>query len=121
MKNLLLTMILTTVFCNAQTAQYNKIDSESSFKEYMSKAGNTIKVGDTLNIGYPRAGDRFMFITQGNEPTGTVIANAKVVITKIKTIGNKNRGYKTYLLFKGYGMIPVYIDYESAFETGELK
>lgn len=120
MKTFLL-FLFTTFGCFAQTVEYNKISYESNFKEYKSKAGNTIKVGDTLNIGYPRAGDRFTFITQGNEPTGTIIANTRVVITKIKTYGNKTRGYKTYILFKGYGMIPVYIDYESAFETGELK
>jgi hypothetical protein len=47
------------------------------------------------------------------------LSNTKVVIAKIKAIGNNIRGYKIYALFKGYGAA-VYIDYEAALETREI-
>ncbi|WP_119792079.1 hypothetical protein [Flavobacterium anhuiense] len=121
MKNILFTLILATAFCNAQTALYNKIEKEGKFTEYQTKSGNIVKIGDTLNIGYPRAGNQYSFISQANIPAGTVIANTKVIVSTIKTIGNKKRGFKTYILFKEYGAYPVYIEYESALETGEIK
>ncbi|WP_202703114.1 hypothetical protein [Flavobacterium sp. UGB4466] len=118
---LLLLLLLFVSICSAQTAVYNKITSEADFISYQTKSNNIVKTGDTLQIGYPRAGNQFTFISQANIAAGTVIANSKVVISKIKTVGNNKRGYKTYLLFKGYGLYPVYIDYESALETGEVK
>jgi len=104
----------------SQTAIYNKINSDNNFKEYQSKNGNIIKVGDTLSIALPANGNTFLFITQGNAPGGIILANTKNVITKIKTIGNKTRGFKTYALFRGYGL-SVYADIESALEVGEIK
>lgn len=120
-KLLLLSLLISISISRAQTVVYDKISSENDFTSYQTKSTNILKVGDTLNIGYPRAGNQFTFISQANIAAGTVIANAKVVITKIKTIGNKKRGYKTYALFKGYGLYPVYIEYEAALETGEIK
>lgn len=104
----------------SQKAVYNKITSENSFKEYEAKNGNLVMVGDTLSIGLPANGREFLFITQANNPAGTVLANSKAVITKLKTVGNKTRGFKTYALFKGYGL-PVYAEIESALEIGEIK
>jgi len=63
----------------------------------------------------------FTFITQGNTGCGTIISNTKNIITKIKSIGSEKRGYKIFVLFKGYGLLPIYIDYESALETGEIR
>ncbi|NHM07647.1 hypothetical protein G4D82_10470 [Flavobacterium sp. CYK-4] len=105
----------------AQTLRYDKITNEGKFTEYFSKSGESIKINDTIEIGYPGNGSRFNFITQGNEPAGVIIANTKVVVTKIKSIGNPKRGYKAYLFFSGYGLLPVVIDYESALETHEVK
>lgn len=117
--NKILFFLLTVSFCNAQTTTYNKTKAEGKYIEYQTKSGDKIKVGDTIIIGYPR-GENFTFITQGNVASGAFLANNKVAITKIRTIGNAKRGYKTYLLFGGYGL-SVYIDYESALETGEIK
>ncbi|WP_298220876.1 hypothetical protein [Flavobacterium sp.] len=119
--------ILITAFCFywcstfSQSAHFNKITKEGKFTEYFSKSGKSIKVNDTIEIGYPGNGSRFNFITQGNEPAGVIIANTKVVVTKIKSIGNPKRGYKAYMFFSGYGLLPVVIDYEAALETRELK
>lgn len=103
----------------AQTAIYNQTKEAGLFNEYQTRSGNTIKVSDTLKISVPRL-QNFTFITQANAPAGPIIANTNVVISKIRVIGNKKRGYKTYLLFGGYGLL-VYIDYESALEEGEIK
>lgn len=114
-------LFLITFVSYSQKAIYNKIETQQDFTEYQTKENNNLKIGDTLIIGYPMSGNAFTFITQGGQMTSPILANSKVIIHKIKTIGNTKRGYKTYLLFKGYGLIPIYIDYEAALETGELK
>lgn len=119
MKKLIFLLFFTTISFS-QTAIYNKITSEGKFTEYQSKNGSSIKVGDTLSIGLPANGNQFIFITQGNVPGGTVLANTKNVITKIRTAGNTKRGFKTYALFSGYGL-SIYAEIESALETGEIK
>jgi hypothetical protein len=88
----------------------------NKLSEYKTKAGLIIYVNDSIAIAYPRLGNEFSFITQGNRSTGTIIANTKVKITKIKKINGKY-----FLEFKGYGLLPVYIEYESALETGEIR
>jgi len=42
-------------------------------------------------------------------------------VDKLKTYGTKKSGYKLYAHFKGYGLIPVLIDYDTALEVGEIK
>jgi hypothetical protein len=117
MKKIIFLLLSFSVF--GQKAVYNKITEEGKFTEYQTKSGNSIKIGDTINIGYP-LGQGYTYITQGNYPAAAFLSNNKVVITKIKSVGSKTRGFKTYLLFGGYGL-SVYIDYESALETREIK
>lgn len=119
MKKILLLLVFTTSFSQAQTAAYDKIKSSGSFKEYITKQGTNLKVGDTITIGYPLGKD-FTFLTQGNQPVAAFLSNNKIAISNFKAIGSTTRGFKMYALFKGYGL-PVYIDYESALETGEIK
>ncbi|WP_268846429.1 hypothetical protein [Flavobacterium aestivum] len=119
MRNLILTLFFATSFCSAQKAIYNKTKEEGKFTEYQTKSGNLIKIGDTINIGYPM-GQEFTFLTQGNIHVASFLSNNKVVVSKIKSVGNPTRGYKIYTLFGGYGT-SVYIDYEAALETGEIK
>jgi lactate dehydrogenase-like 2-hydroxyacid dehydrogenase len=114
-------LFLITYTSYSQKAIYNKIYSQSNYTEYQTKDNHTLNIGDTLIIGYPRIGNAFTFITQGGEMTASYLSNSKITIHKIKTLGNSKRGYKTYIIFNTYGLIPVYIDYESAIETGELK
>lgn len=40
---------------------------------------------------------------------------------KLKTYGTKKTGFKMYAHFKGYGLLPVLIDYDTALELGEIK
>ena len=118
MKKLII-LLFFTQFSFSQTAIFNKIKTEGKFSEYITKGNISIKIGDTINIGYHR-GENFTFITQGNVNVRSTIANTKAAITKIRTIGNVKKGFKTYLLFGGYGL-SVYVDYESALDTGEVK
>jgi hypothetical protein len=103
----------------AQKAVYNKTNTAGKFSEYQTKEGSVLKVGDTITIGYP-LGQYFTFITQGDLQVEARLSNSKVTISKIKSIGNAARGFKTYLFFKGYGF-NCSIDYEAALETGEIK
>lgn len=103
----------------AQKAVYNKITKAGNFTEYETKKGDLIKTGDTITIGYPIYTD-FKFLTQGDFQISAALSNSKIIISKIKTTGNNNIGYKTYLYFKGIGS-NCKIDYEAALETGEIK
>ena len=118
MKHLLL-FLLIGFSGFAQKAIYNKIDVAGNFTEYHTKSGDVLKINDTITIGYP-LGKEFTFLTQGDLFVAARLSNTKVSVSKIKSAGNKNRGYKIYVLFKGYGA-PVHIDYEAALETGEIK
>jgi len=117
--SLILCLIALPIYC--QTATYSKINTAQNYTEYITKNNLSIKKGDSLTIGYPFSGSFFTFITQGGQQTSPILSNKKIAIKEIKTIGNKKIGYKTYILFTGYGWVPIYIDYESALDTGELK
>jgi hypothetical protein len=112
----ILLILLITNYCFSQTANYNKINTEGNYKEYISKKNISIKIGDTINIKYPLLGDRFVYITQGNSNCGTILANTKNIIKKIKIIKNK-----AYIIFAGYGLINIYIEYESALDNKEIE
>jgi hypothetical protein len=119
MKKIILFLLLSTsVF--AQKAIYNKTSEAGLFKEYQTKSGNVLKIGDTITIGIPMHGPNFTFLTQGDFQIAPHLSNVKVSISKIRSVGNKKRGYKTYIGFPGYGW-NCFIDYESALETGEIK
>ena len=120
MKKIIL-LLLISYSGFSQTATYNKITASGDFTEYKSKNGGVIKIGDTITIGYPFSGNFFTFITQGGAQTSPILSNKKVVISKIKSIGKNSYGYKIYPIFKGFGWVPLYIDYEAALETGEIK
>ena len=97
----LIILFLVSTFCFSQ--------------EYISNEGDTLKIGQQLTLGIPTGADGFRFITQGNEPVANWLSNTEIEIFKFKKV----RG-KTYVLFKGYGLLPVYIDYETARQTGEV-
>lgn len=117
MKKLILTLVIaitaTTVFAQKPTKKGN-------FNSYITKTNHTIKVGDTITIGLPNNGNQFLFITQGNQPAAAHISGDQVVISSLKSVGNKKRGYKMYATFKGYGL-SVYIDIDNAIKTEEIE
>ena len=115
----IITFLLFSIFCFAQTAEFNNLNKEGKFEEYISEAGISFKVGDKVKIGLPGAGNRYNFITQGNEQCGTAITGKTVTISKIRVIGTKKKGFICFLLFSGYGL-SVYIHTEPALQTNEL-
>lgn len=118
MKKIIL-LLLISFSGFSQKIIYNKVKTSGNFTEYQDKNGNILKIGDTITIGYPKL-NNFMFITQGNTPVAAFMANKKVVVSKIKSIGTKKIGYKVYMLFGGYGF-SCYVNYEAALETEEIK
>ena len=118
MKKILL-FILISFSAFSQKAVYNNIKEPGNYTEYQTKEGSVLKIGDTIQINFP-LGQEFTFLTQGDYHCGAQLSNTKAVVTKLKSIGNKTRGYKIYAAFKGYGM-PVYIQYEEALQSGEIK
>jgi len=119
-KVILIFLISLPIF--AQKAVYNKVKEKGEFTEYETKSGNLIKIGDTINIGYP-LGNEFTFLTNSGLQAPADLSNNKAVIFKIKSKGKTERGFKIYVFFKPYGALgaTISIDYESALETGEIK
>lgn len=121
MKILTLILIMSFSINFAQTAEYGKLIKKSSYKIYITKNNDSLKIGDTLTIGIPTSDLGFTYISQGGQRVSNMLSEKKVIINKLKTYGNKTNGFKLYAHFKGYGLIPVLIDYETAFELGEIK
>jgi len=105
----------------SQIAEYGKLTKKARYQIYLTKTGDTLKVGDTLTIGIPTSDEGFTYISQGGQRVSNTLSDKKVVVDKLKTYGNKNNGYKIYAHFKGYGLLPVLIDYDTALELGEIK
>lgn len=105
---------------NAQIVNY-PISKEGNYESYISKDSILFKVGDKLTIGLPKNGDKYLFISQGGTPAGTVLTGNEVIISKLKVVGNKKRGYRMFAQFKGYGLIPVDIDIENALKVDEIE
>lgn len=121
MKTITCALLLFFAIGRGQTAQFMKVEKAGQYQEYITKSGKSIKINDTIEIGIPRSGNRFSFIMQGEGNfCGGVIANTKNVVKKIVAAGRPKIGYKVWIFFKGYGLIPVMIDWEAAVMTGEV-
>lgn len=118
---LLFTIILFVVQANGQTAEFGKIAEQSTYAKYITKAGDTLSVGEHLIIGKPTADLGFTYISQGGQRVASHLSGKDVVITQLRSYGTKKSGYKLYACFKGYGLLPVLIDYDNALETGEVS
>ena len=121
MKELLFLVLVTSCFWGySQKADYGYLTQKSSYQKYLSKSGDILNVADTLMIGIPSSDLGFMYISQGGYGVNTDLSHKKVIINKLRTYGKKSQGFKMYVHFKGYGLAPVVIDYETALETGEI-
>jgi hypothetical protein len=118
--NKILFIFLFSISCYSQ-AKYDQIKKADKFETYQLENGLIIKVGDTIKFGLPSTANQFVYVTQGNVGTSTIIANKKHPITKLVSIGSEKNGFKMYAVIKNYGLIPVYIDIDNAFETKEIK
>lgn len=106
---------------NNERAEYNIQNKKGRYMEYLSSTGDLIKVGDSLEIGVAANFDKFVYITQDVYPMHADHTGKKVKIRSIEVIGNKNSGLSVYFTFKGFGLIPVYVNYEAALKAGEIK
>lgn len=90
-----------------------------SLSGYKCASGDMLRVGDTLLLGLPSSDLGFTYITQNSERVAHRLANTHVVIADFKII-HENIDSKTYVKVKGYGLIPILIDYEVALLVGEV-
>jgi len=120
-KILLLLLIANCSLSYSQIAEFGNLLKKSTFNEYLSRSGDTIKIGDTLIIGIPTSDLGFTYISQGGERVSNTLAGKSIKIDQLKTYGTKSQGFKMYAQFKGFGLVPVLIDYDTALETGEIK
>lgn len=117
---LLLIVLFAALAGMSQTAQFGKISGNAQYESYVPKTGDQVNVGDTLQLGKPSGEFGFIYITQGGERVKSALAGNKVKITQIKSYGTKKAGYKLWVQFKGYGLVPVFIDFDNALETSEI-
>lgn len=113
--------ILVFLFCAssfAQTATYPP--QEGRFKTYVTKNGDTISIGDKVQLGIPFGGTTFIFLSQDSQYVRSRLAGDIVTITKLESRTNNKTSYKMQAFFKGYGLVPVIIDVENALEVKEL-
>ncbi len=134
MKNLILiATMLFTLTANSQTITYNRLHSgqkpKGKFTEYISKTGDSYKIGDTLTIGTPSSTNAvFTYLTgygmmgyMGERYPVTVSdIGDNIVIKKIKILrGNKKKGYKVTIKA---GQVVLYYEFflEDAMAAGEI-
>lgn len=120
MKNIIFIAIIffqTNVFC--QKNDFNQNIEEGNLESYTSKSGHIFKAGDLLQIGLPYA-NTFVFITQGNIGVNSNLSNILVKLESVKAVKLQNGYIKYYAIFKGFGLVPVYIDIESAILSKEI-
>lgn len=113
-------LILFTSIIFSQNISYQNIKNEGEFKKYTSKDSLIISVGNVIKIGFPSSGNKFTYITQGNDLVDSKLNLIEVTITKIEVIKMQNGFLKAYAVFKGFGLIPVYIDIEAAIYFKEI-
>lgn len=104
-----------------KSVNYNEITKAGSFTEYVSKNGNLISVGDTLQIGNPTNNDRFAHITQNDGYLRADKVNKKLIVKAINVSGDVKKGYNIYFTMKGLGATPVFLKYEEALEVNEIS
>jgi len=106
---------------NLGTAMQSNLGQNMKYQSYISEAGDTISLGDTIKIGKPSGIKTYNFITQGGEYCTPIITGKKVIVERIWSAAYNKKMPKTlYVGFKGYGLLMVYIDYENALEYGEV-
>lgn len=121
MKPFLLLLFIPILANSQKIADYETLDKAGDYDAYISRDGDTLRIGDKMTLGLPEGGSIFNWITQGDAQANKKLAGARVIIHKFKCIGKDKTGYKMYVLFKGYGLLPVYMDYEFALRTGEVE
>ena len=123
MKKLIFILLFTPFLCIGQTLKFGEIQKKNSKGDiYISKSGKTLNIGDKLTIGKPidDSKDTFSYITQGGVPVVRSLEDNEIEIFRFQTFKQAAFSGKVYVAFKGYGLVPVLIDYESALASGEI-
>lgn len=88
---------------------------------YLTKSGTYLSKGATLTLGKPTGTDsNFVHITQGGIVVIGGLSGKEVKVDHIKVFKRAAFSGKAFVAFKGYGLVPCYIDYEAALESGEI-
>lgn len=104
-----------------KTVSHNALSKSGTYTEYVSKGGATIKVGDSLQINNPSNFERYMYITQNDAYLRADNMNKKLKLKAINVSGDDKKGYNVFFTCKGLGATPVFVRYEDALETNEIK
>jgi len=121
MKLFFITAFMICVNCSyGQVAKYGEINGNMIYDKYLTKDGSSVSVGDTIKLGKPSGNDHFLYIQQSGLYVAPWLAGKDVIVTQIKSYGNQKKGYILFVQFKGYGLAPVFIQYDNALETGEV-
>jgi hypothetical protein len=106
----------------AQDFKYGEIPVKNAKGiSYQTESGVIIKKGDVLILGKPIGTDgNFSHITQNGLPVIGALSGNEVKVDHIKAFKQAAFSGKAFVAFKGYGLIPCYINYELAIETGEV-
>lgn len=101
--------------------EYGNFGKAGAYTEYVSKDGATIKVGDSLQINNPSNFERYMHITQNDAYLRADNMNKKLKLKGINVSGDDKKGYTVFFTCKGLGATPVFVMYEDALQTNEIK
>ncbi len=122
-------LLLLIVVGQQVVAQSKKVKSVShdaltkagTYTEYVSRGGATVKVGDSLQINNPSNFERYMYITQNDAYLRADEMNKKLKVKAINVSGDDKKGYTVFFTCKGLGATPVFVRYEDALQTNEVK
>lgn len=124
MKKLLIaTLLILPILTIAQKiGKFGELPKgKNRFDLYITKSGDTLSVGDNITIGMPSSDNGFNFITQGGVKSAVFLSDRTIEIYRIRTFRDKRFAKRAFVQFKGYGMLPVDIDYELALKRGEIE
>lgn len=104
-----------------KSVSHDALTKAGTYTEYVSKSGATVKVGDSLQINNPSNFERYMYITQNDAYLRADNMNKKLKLKAINVSGDDKKGYNVFFTCKGLGVTPVFVRYEDALETNEIK
>ncbi|MEG1022788.1 MAG: hypothetical protein RSE50_14920, partial [Myroides sp.] len=65
--------------------------------------------------------ERYMYITQNDAYLRADNMNKKLKLKAINVSGDDKKGYSVFFTCKGLGATPVFVRYEDALQTNEIK
>ena len=104
-----------------KSVSHDALTKAGTYTEYVSKSGATVKVGDSLQINNPSNFERYMYITQNDAYLRADNMNKKLKLKAINVSGDDKKGYSVFFTCKGLGATPVFVRYEDAVQTNEIK